>query len=98
MEVIKAYELELELQKLKELRKSFELKLTGLEHAERIIMSNPKRRIYRDFSDLMVEITKDEALEHIESMRLVLRREIERLKKQEKEISEELAKLRASHS
>jgi prefoldin beta subunit len=96
METIRAYELQLELQQIRTLRQSLELKMKELEYAEGIINSlKSERRIYRAFSDLLVEITKDEAIEHIERSRLVYKREIERLKKREKEIMEELSKLKA---
>jgi len=98
MELMKAYELELELQRLRELRQGLELRIKELEYAEGVITSKSERRIYRNFSDLLVEITKEEAIEHIERMRLALKREIERLRKREKEIMEELAKLRAPRS
>ena len=99
MEAVKAYELEVELAKIRELRRTIELKLGELDYAEGIITSTKaERRIYRVFSDLLVEITRDEAVEHIERMRLAYKREIERLKEREKEIMEELAKLRASRS
>jgi len=98
MELMKAYELELELQRLRELRQGLELRIKELEYAEGVITSRSERRIYRNFSDLLVEITKEEAIEHIERMRLALKREIERLRKREKEIMEELAKLRAPRS
>ena len=96
METVKAYELQRELARLKELRRSLELKLGELDYAEGIIAaSKSERRIYRAFSDLLVEITKDEAIEHIERMRLAYKREIERLKEREKGIMAELAKLKA---
>jgi len=98
MELVKAYELELELQRLRELRQGLELRIKELEYAEGVITSRSERRIYRNFSDLLVEITKEEAIEHIERMRLALKREIERLRKREREIMEELAKLRAPRS
>ncbi|WP_457751788.1 prefoldin subunit [Thermococcus sp.] len=98
MELVKTYELELELQRLRELRQGLEIRIKELEYAEGVITSRSERRIYRNFSDLLVEITKEEAIEHIERMRLALKREIERLRKREKEIMEELAKLRAPRS
>jgi len=98
MELMRTYELELELQRLRELRQGLELRIKELEYAEGVITSSSERRIYRNFSDLLVEITKEEAIEHIERMRLALKREIERLRKREKEIMEELAKLRAPRS
>ncbi|WP_297520168.1 prefoldin subunit [Thermococcus sp.] len=99
MEAVKAYELETELARIRELRKTVELKLGELDYAEGVITaSKADRRIYRAFSDLLVEISKGEAIEHIERMRLAYRREIERLRKREKEIIEELAKLKTFHS
>jgi prefoldin beta subunit len=99
VQTLKTYELQLELQQIRSLRQSLELKMRELDYAEGIITSiKPERRIYRAFSDLLVEITKDEAIEHIERSRLVYKREIERLKKREKEIMEELSKLKAPRS
>ncbi|MBP1910878.1 prefoldin subunit [Thermococcus stetteri] len=96
MEAVKAYELQIELQQVRSLRQSLELKLKELEYAEGIITSlKSERKLYRALGDLLVEITKEEALEHIERSRLVYKREIERLKKREKEIMEELSKLKA---
>ena len=96
MEAVKAYELEVELARIRELRRAVELKMAELDYAEGIITSaKSERKIYRTFSDLLVEISKEEAIEHIERMRLAYKREIERLKKREKEIMEELAKLKA---
>jgi len=95
LEAVKAYELELELRQIRELRKAFELKMKELEYAESVITAaKSERKIYRAFSDLLVEVTKDEAIEHIERTRLVYKREIEKLKNKEKEIMEKLAKLR----
>lgn len=94
MEAVKAYELGLELRQLRELRRSLELKMKELEHAKSVIASETERKIYGVFSDLLVEITKDEAIEHIERMRLTYKREIERLRKKEKDIMEKLSKLR----
>ncbi|WP_297469683.1 prefoldin subunit [Thermococcus sp.] len=94
MEAVKAYELQLELRQIRELRKAIELKMKELEYAEGIITAaKSERKLYRAFSDLLVEITKDEAIEHIERMRLVYKRELEKLKEKEKEIMEELSKL-----
>jgi prefoldin beta subunit len=96
MEAVRTYELQLELQQVRSLRQSLELKIRELDYAEGIVSSlKSERRIYRAFSDLLVEISKDEAIEHIERSRLVYKREIERLKKREKEIMEELSKLKA---
>ena len=96
MEAVRAYGLELELQRLRELRKGLELKIKELDYAEGIINSTKAdRKLYRAFSDLLVEVTRDEAIEHIERMRLAYRREIERLKEKEKEIMEKLAELKA---
>ncbi|WP_297548021.1 prefoldin subunit [Thermococcus sp.] len=94
MEAVKAYELQLELRQIRELRKAIELKIKELEYAEGIITATKsERKLYRAFSDLLVEITKDEAIEHIERMRLVYKRELEKLKEREKKIMEELSKL-----
>ncbi len=99
MEALKTYELETELAKIRELRRAVELKVGELDYAEGIITATKaERRIYRAFSDLLVEITRDEAVEHIERMRLAYKREIERLREREREIMEELAKLRAPRS
>jgi len=96
VEAVRAYELELELRQVRELRKAIELKMKELEYAEGLITATKsERKIYRSFADLLVEVTKDEAIEHIESLRLAYRREIERLKQREKEIMEELVKLRS---
>ena len=96
METVKAYELQLELQQVRELRKTLELKMKELDYAEGIITGTKSgRRIYRSFSDLLVEITKEEAIEHIERTRLAYKREIERLREKEREIMEKLSKLRA---
>ncbi|WP_297479230.1 prefoldin subunit [Thermococcus sp.] len=94
MEAVKAYELQLELRQIRELRNAIELKMKELEYAEGIITaSKSERKLYRAFSDLLVEITKDEAMEHIERMRLVYKRELEKLKEKEKKIMEELSRL-----
>ncbi|WP_297063872.1 prefoldin subunit [Thermococcus sp.] len=94
MEAVKAYELQLELRQIRELRNAIELKMKELEYAEGIITaSKSERKLYRAFSDLLVEITKDEAIEHIERMRLVYKRELEKLKEKEKKIMEELSRL-----
>jgi len=99
MEAVKAYELQLELQQVRSLRQGLELKIRELEYAEGIITAlKAERRIYRAFNDLLVEISKEEAIEHIERSKLVYKREIERLKKREKEIMEELSRLKAPHS
>ncbi len=91
---MKAYELQLELRQIRELRNAIELKMKELEYAEGIITaSKSERKLYRAFSDLLVEITKDEAIEHIERMRLVYKRELEKLKEKEKKIMEELSRL-----
>ncbi|WP_457742972.1 prefoldin subunit [Thermococcus sp.] len=96
MEAVKAYDLELQLRQLRELRQALELKMKELEYAEGIITATKsERKIYRAFSDLLVEVTKDEAIEHIERTRLVYKREIEKLKEKEKEIMKKLAELRA---
>ena len=99
MEAVKAYELETELAKVRELRRTIELKMGELDYAEEIVTSTDSgRRVYRSFSDLLVEISREEAIEHIGKMRLTYRREIERLKEREKDILKELAKLRTSRS
>jgi prefoldin beta subunit len=96
MEAVKAYELQLELQQIKNLRQSLELKLKELDYAEGIITAlKSERKIYRALGDLIVEVTKEEAMEHIERSRLVYKREIEKLRRREKEIMEELSKLKA---
>ena len=96
MEAVRAYELQLELQQVRELRKTLELKMKELDYAERIITgTKSERKIYRSFSDLLVEITKEEAIEHIERTRLAYKREIERLREKEREIMEKLSKFRA---
>ncbi|WP_456369273.1 prefoldin subunit [Thermococcus sp.] len=94
MEAVKAYDLNLQLRQIRELRQALELKIKELEYAEGIITATKsERKLYRAFSDLLVEITKDEAIEHIERMRLLYKSEIEKLRKREKEIMEELSKL-----
>jgi len=94
VEAVKAYELELELRQIRELRKGIELKMKELEYAEGIITATKaERKLYRAFADLLVEITKDEAIEHIERMRLAYKRELERLREKEKEIMEKLSRL-----
>ena len=99
MEAIKAYELEMELARVRELRRAVELKMRELNYAEEVLGAGKRDRgIYRIFSDLLVEITKEEALEHIERMRRAYKRESERLKKKEREIMEELSKLKAPRS
>jgi prefoldin beta subunit len=96
MEAVRAYELQLELQQIKNLRQSLELKLKELDYAEGIITAlKSERKIYRALGDLIVEVTKEEAMEHIERSRLVYKREIEKLRRREKEIMEELSKLKA---
>jgi len=96
VEAVRAYELQLELQQVRELRKTLELKMKELDYAEGIITgTKSERKIYRSFSDLLVEITKEEAIEHIERTRLAYKREIERLREKEREIMEKLSKLRA---
>jgi len=95
LEAVRAYELELELQRLRELRRGLEVRLRELENAEEFLSSGRERKFYRAFSDLLVEVTRDEAEEHVERTMRGFRREIERLKEREKEILEELAKLRA---
>ena len=96
METVERYQLELELRQLRELMKSLEIRLKELEYAESVIVaSKSERKIFREFSDLLVEITKDEAIEHIERTRLVYKREIERLKERERKILKELAKLKS---
>jgi len=94
VEAVKAYDLNLQLRQIRELRQALELKIKELEYAEGIITATKsERKLYRAFSDLLVEITKDEAIEHIERMRLLYKSEIEKLRKREKEIMEELSKL-----
>ncbi|ASJ00519.1 prefoldin subunit [Thermococcus gorgonarius] len=95
MEAVKAYELNLQLRQVRELRQTLELKMKELDYAEGLISSSKaERKIFRAFSDIIVEVTKDEALEHIERMRLLYKSEIEKLRKKEKELMEELSKLR----
>ncbi|WP_297465595.1 prefoldin subunit [Thermococcus sp.] len=99
MEAVRIYELETELARIRELRRAIELKMKELEYAEGIITAaKSERKLYRAFADLLVEITKDEAIEHIERMRLAYKREIERLREREKEIMEEIARLKGALS
>ncbi|WP_456365688.1 prefoldin subunit [Thermococcus sp.] len=93
MEAVKAYDLGLQLRRVKELRKALELKLGELDHAEELIKSGGERKLFRAFSDVLVEVTREEALEHIERTRLLYKSEIERLKMREKELTEGLSKL-----
>ncbi len=94
MEAVKAYDLNLQLRQVRELRKALELKLGELDRAEELIKSGGERRLFRAFSDVLVEVTREEAMEHIERTRLLYKSEMERLKKREKELMEELSKLR----
>ncbi|WP_297487887.1 prefoldin subunit [Thermococcus sp.] len=94
MEAVKAYDLNLQLRQVRELRQALELKLGELDRAEELIKSGGGRRLFRAFSDIIVEVTKDEAIEHIERTRLLYKSEIERLRKREEELTEELSKLR----
>lgn len=59
-----------------------------------IIFLKFERRIYRVFSDFLVGIIRDEVIEYIERSRFVYKREIEKFKKREKEIMEELLKFK----
>ncbi|WP_297506169.1 prefoldin subunit [Thermococcus sp.] len=96
MEAVKAYDLNLQLRQVRELRQALELRMKELDYAEGLISSSKAgRKIFRAFSDIIVEVTKDEAIEHIERMRLLYKSEIEKLRKKEKELMEELSKLRA---
>ncbi len=94
MEAVKAYDLNLQFRQVRELRQALELKLGELDRAEELIKSGGGRRLFRAFSDIIVEVTKDEAIEHIERTRLLYKSEIERLRKREEELTEELSKLR----
>ncbi|ASJ04498.1 MULTISPECIES: prefoldin subunit [Thermococcus] len=97
MELVRAYEKELELQRLRELRASLELKLAEVNEAKKYLKSGD-RKLYRLLSGLLVEVSGEEAREHLESIEMAYRRELERLKRREGEILEELQELKAHHS
>jgi prefoldin beta subunit len=97
MELVRAYERELELRRLRELRASLELKLAEVEEAKKYLESGD-RKLYRLLSGLLVEVSGEEAREHLESIKMAYMRELERLKRREREILAELQDLKAHHS
>ncbi|AFL94221.1 hypothetical protein containing prefoldin beta-like domain [Thermococcus cleftensis] len=97
MELVRAYEKERELQRLRELRASLELKLAEVNEAKRYLKSGD-RKLYRLLSGLLVEVSGEEAREHLESIEMAYRRELERLKRREEEVLGELRDLRARPS
>lgn len=96
MEAVRTYDLNLQLRQVRELRRTLELKLGELNHAAALIRSGKgNRKLFRAFADVLVEVTREEALEHIERTGLLYKSEIERLKRKEKELIKELSKLQA---
>ncbi len=95
MEAVKAYELEVELAKLLELMRTLELKLAEAKEAEAFLRGGKNRRLYRIMSGLLVEVTREEALEHVERLKIAYERELKKLRERKEEVEKELKKLKA---
>ena len=95
MEAVKAYELEIELAKVLELMRALELKLAEAKEAEAFLRGEKNRRLYHTMSGLLVEVTREEALEHVEKLKLAYERELKKLRARKDEIKKELKKLKA---
>jgi len=85
------YITELELKKLRQLMASIELKRAELEQAKDILSSSKWRTIFRSFPGLMIEITKEEAIDYIEKAIAGYERELSKLRKREKELLKKLS-------
>ncbi len=94
MEAVKAYELEVELARLMELMRTLELKLTEAKEAEAFLRREGNRRFYRTLSGLLVEVTREEALEHVERLKMAYERELKKLRERRGGIEKELKKLK----
>ncbi len=91
-EVYKFLELKDKLNFLKNVFSKYEVKLIELANAKEALNKN-SRKVYRVFNDLIVEISKDEAIEYIEKSEKLLTAQLDKLKKEILQLEKELNKV-----
>ncbi len=68
-------------------------KLSEMSEAKRILEKNIERRIYRELGGLIVEVTRDEALQYLSEEEELTRIRIEKLEAEQKKLLEEIREL-----
>ncbi len=68
-------------------------KLSEIAEAKRILEKGVERRIYREIGRLVIEVSREEALEHLNEEEEVARIKLEKLEAEKKKLLEEIRRL-----
>ncbi len=91
--VVRLQELYYKYNKLTSELLALKSKLSEMSEAKRILEKNIERKIYRELGGLVIEVTKEEALQYLSEEEELTRIRIEKLEVEQKKLLEEIREL-----
>ncbi len=91
--VVRLQELYYKYNKLTSELLALKSKLSEMSEAKRILEKNIERRIYRELGGLIVEVTREEALQYLNEEEELTRIRIEKLEVEQKKLLEKIREL-----
>ncbi len=91
--VVRLQELYYKYNKLTSELLALKSKLSEMSEAKRILEKNIERKIYRELGGLVIEVTKEEALQYLSEEEELTRIRIEKIEVEQKKLLEEIREL-----